>query len=158
MNIGARKGRNVKAHLFIVYGIINSVVNGEEDSVDIQIYDLEKAFDSLWLVDCMNDAFETLDKSNRDDKLVLLYESNKTNLVAINTAFGVTERVNIPQIVQQGGTWGPCLCSNSVDTIGKKLERRGVLSSKSIFKYKNIVEIIPLAMVDDILAISKCAE
>ena len=159
-NIGARKGRNVKDHLFIVYGIINSVVNGSEDSVDIQIYDLEKAFDSLWLVDCMNDAFETLDESQRDDKLVLLYESNKINLVAVNTAFGVTERVNVPQIVQQGGTWGPCLCSNSIDTIGKKLEKRTILNSRksttSTFKYRNTVKIIPLAMVDDILAISKC--
>ena len=151
-NIGARKGRNVKDHLFIVYGIINSVVNGGEDSVDIQIYDIEKAFDSLWLVDCMNDAFETLDKTHRDDKLVLLFESNKRNLVAVNTAFGETKRVNIPKIVQQGGTWGPCLCSNSVDTLGKKLQNRGT----STFKYKKSVKIIPLAMVDDIIAISRC--
>ena len=38
-NIGARKGRNVKDHLFLIYGIINSVVNGNESCVDIQIYD-----------------------------------------------------------------------------------------------------------------------
>ena len=27
-NIGARKGRNIKNHLFFIYGIINSVING----------------------------------------------------------------------------------------------------------------------------------
>ena len=38
-NIGARKKRNIRNHLFILYGIINSVLKGES-CVDIQIYDL----------------------------------------------------------------------------------------------------------------------
>ena len=53
-NIGARKKKNIKNHLFIIYGIINSVLKSESDCVDIQIYDLIKAFDVLWLADCMN--------------------------------------------------------------------------------------------------------
>ena len=73
----------------------------------------------------MLDAYDSLSKENRDEKLALLYESNKENLVAVNTAVGLTDRINIPKIVQQGGTWGPCLCSNSVDTIGKKIRDRG---------------------------------
>ena len=44
-NIGARKGRNIKDHMFIIYGIINSVLKGNEPCIDIQIYDLIKAFD-----------------------------------------------------------------------------------------------------------------
>ena len=151
-NIGARRGRNIKDHLFIIYGIINSVINGHEESVDIQIYDLVKAFDSLWLEDCMNDAYDTLSSHNRDEKVALLYESNKKNLVAVNTSVGLTDRVNIPKIVQQGGTWGPCLCSNSVDTLGKKIRDRG----EATYKYKDTVRVLPLAMVDDINAISKC--
>ena len=151
-NIGARKNRNIKDHLFLIYGIINSVINGGESCIDLQIFDLEKAFDSLWLEDCMNDAFDTLDKSNRDDKVALLYASNKENLVAVNTAVGITKRINIPKIVQQGGTWGPCLCSNSVDTLGKKIRDRGLPT----YLYKGTVRVLPLAMVDDINAISKC--
>ena len=151
-NIGARKGRNVKNHLFIIYGIINSVIKGNEACIDIQIYDLEKAFDALWLEDCMNDAFDSLSVDKRDDKLALLYESNRRNLVAVNTAVGLTERIDMPNIVQQGGTWGPCLCSNSVDTLGKKIRDRGDPS----YLYKNTVRVLPLAMVDDINAISKC--
>ena len=78
-NIGARKGRNVKDHLFLIYGIINSVVNGNESCVNIQIYDLEKAFDALWLEECLNDVYNTLPVCKRDDKIALLYESNKEN-------------------------------------------------------------------------------
>ena len=59
-NIGARKNRNIRDHLFVVYAIMNSVLNGNEGPVDIQIYDVEKCFDALWLNDCMLDQCETL--------------------------------------------------------------------------------------------------
>ena len=59
-NIGARKDRNVKNHLFIIYEIINSVIKGKEPCIDLQIYDLEKAYDALWLEKCMNDVFDSL--------------------------------------------------------------------------------------------------
>ena len=65
----------------------------------------------------MNDILE---KPFRNDKIALLYESNKENLLAVTTAVGMTDHVNVPQIVQKGGTWGPVLCSNTVDTLGKK--------------------------------------
>ena len=125
-NIGGRKKRNIKNHLFMIYGIINSVMNGNEDCVDIQIYDIEKAFDGLWLEDCLNDVYDTVPDSNKNDKLGLLYESNRKNMVAVNTAMGMTERVNISNIVQQGGTWGPILCSNSIDTLGKKCRDQNI--------------------------------
>ena len=152
-NIGGRRKRNVKDHLLIIYGIINEVIKGGEDCVDIQIYDLEKDFDALWLNDCLNDVFDTLPEHERDDKVSLLYESNKVNMVAVKTAGGLTDSVNIP-IVQQGGTWGSMLCSNSIDTLGKKCKSRG----EHIYLYKKTAEVLPLAFVDDLNGISKCGE
>ena len=46
-NIGARKDRNIRNHLFVVYGVINSVLNGSDSCMDIQIYDVVKCFDAL---------------------------------------------------------------------------------------------------------------
>jgi hypothetical protein len=43
-NIGAR--RDIRNHLFVVYGVINSVLNGSGGCMDIQIYDVEKCFDA----------------------------------------------------------------------------------------------------------------
>ena len=57
-NIGARKERNIKNHLFVVYGIIISVLNDGTSCIDIQVYDLIQAFNSLWLEDCMIDIYE----------------------------------------------------------------------------------------------------
>ena len=124
-NIGARKNRNIRDHLFIVYGIINSVLNGTDDPVDIQIYDVEKCFDALWLEDCMLDIYDTLPPEARDDKISLIYKMNQDNFVAVNTACGQTERVNMKNIVMQGGKWGPLKCSNTMDRIGKKCVTRG---------------------------------
>ena len=138
--------------MLIIYGVINSVIRGGEDCVDIQIYDLEKAFDALWLQDCMNDIFDTLPDHKRNDKISLLYESSKVNMVAVKTAAGLTQRINIPSIVQQGGTWGSMLCSNSLDTIGKKCRDRG----EHYYLYKKTARILPLAFVDDLNGISKC--
>ena len=95
-NIGARKDRNVRDHLFVVYAIMNSILNGEDDPIDIQIYDVVKCFDALWLDDCMLDIYETLPPNARDDKVALVYEMNKENYVAIKTAMGLTERVALP--------------------------------------------------------------
>ena len=153
-NIGARKNRNIRDHLFIVNGIINSVLNGESGPIDIQIYDVQKCFDALWLEDCMLDIFETLPADARDDKIALIYEMNKENHVAVKTAVGLTKREMIPRIVMQGGKWGPLKCSNTMDKIGKECKNKG----KNLYTYKGRVKIMPLAMIDDLLGISECGE
>ena len=98
-NIGAQRNKNVRNHLFIVHGIINSVLKGEAKCIDIQIYDLIQAFDALWLQDCMNDLYDSVPKSGRNDKLALLYKANYKNEVAVKMPVGQTENVNLLEIV-----------------------------------------------------------
>ena len=151
-NIGARRGKNIRNHLFVIYAIINSVIQGESGCIDIQIYDLVQAFDVLWLDDCLNDVFDAVTEEKRDDKLALLYDINKENLVAVNTAVGQTERFGVEKIVNQGGTWGSLLCSNHIDTLGRRCSSTG----EFMYTYKNQVEVLPLATVDDLLGIASC--
>ena len=72
--------------------------------------------------------------------------------MAVKTPVGLTDRVNLPSIVMQGGTFGPMQCSNSIDSIGKKCISR----KEHLFTYKNMVNITPLAMVDDLLVVAPC--
>ena len=126
-------------------------MKSESSCVDIQIYDLVKAFDVLWLQDTMNDLYDTLPDRSRDDRLGLLYQLSKDNLVAVNTAVGQTDRVQIQEFTAQGGTWGPILCSNTIDSVGKISEQM-----EQFYLYKNIARIIPLAMIDDLIAVRSC--
>ena len=151
-NIGAMKNKNIRNHLFILYGIINSVLQGEEKCIDIQIYDVEQCFDALWLEDCMLDLYSATPQSQHNDRLALIYKANEENLVAVKTPVGLTNRVNLPTIVMQGGTFGPMQCSNSIDKIGKKCMER----KEHLFTYKKLVKVTPLAMVDDLLAVAPC--
>ena len=73
-------------------------------------------------------------------------------MVAVKTAVGMTDRIDIPNIVQQGGTWGPGLCSNSVDTLGKKCRDQ----DQHIYLYKNTFKVLIFAMCDDLNGVAKC--
>ena len=99
-NIGGRKKRMAQDHLFIIYGIISSVVNDKEEPVDIQLYDIEKVFDKLNLPDTLNELVEDLPEHMKNNKISLLYESNKVTKVAVKTPFGPTERFDVEEVVQ----------------------------------------------------------
>ena len=153
-NIGARKERNIRDHLFILYAIINSVVRGDQECIDIQVYDVQKAFDALWMDECFNDMYDILPHHKRNNKLTLLHRSNQSNLVAVKTPAGLSDRVNMPSIIQQGGIWGSLMCSNTIDSIGRKCQLRG----EHIYLYKNRTEVLPLAFVDDLNGVARCGK
>ena len=99
-----------------------------------------------------NDLYDNLDESERDDKLVMVYLNNKENNIAVNTAFGLSERTEINNILTQGSVWGPLSCSSQVDTIGKESVSRGT----NLYRYKKLVNVMQLAMVDDLLDVKEC--
>ena len=145
--IGARKNKNIRNHIFVLNAIINDAVHTKKN-VDILIYDYRQCFDSLWLEECINDLY---DAGITDDQLALIYEANKRNNVAVKTPYGLTERVNIEKIVLQGEVFGPLQCSVQVDRIAKEC----IEEKKFLFSYKKSVEIPPLSMVDDLACIAE---
>ena len=89
--VGTRKGKSIRNHIFVVNAILNAVKQKESDPIDLQIFDVEKCFDSLWLEQCCNDLWEA---GIIDDKLALMYEGNLKNEVAIQTpGAALTERM-----------------------------------------------------------------
>ena len=42
-NIGARKNRNIRDHLFVINGVTNDILNNKDNknrNIDVQIYDV----------------------------------------------------------------------------------------------------------------------
>ena len=57
--------------------------------MDLELFDVVKCFDKLFLQETINDLNEA---SLDNDKLVLLYKENMRNSVAVKTNNGMTER------------------------------------------------------------------
>ena len=107
-NVGARKRRNIRDHLFVMNGVINDIKNGKGENAHIHVYDIVKCFDKMWLKEVLNDLYDV--KMN-NDQLALLYNLNRTSKVAMKTPCGMTERMEMNELVLQGGVWGPLECS-----------------------------------------------
>ena len=115
-NVGARKNRNIRDNIFVLNAATNSVINGTEDHIDVQIFDLEKCFDALWLQECINDLYDT---GFDNDKLPLLFLENKNANIAVKTSTGKSNRETIHNVVMQGTVWGSLFCTASMDKLGK---------------------------------------
>ena len=150
-NIGARKKRNICDNVFVLNAITNSIVNGQEESIDVKVFDVEKCFDSLWLQECINDLYEN---GLQNDKLPLLFKENTNANIAVKSSSGMSNRRTIHNLVMQGTVWSSLLCTASIDQLGKLLYK----SDKLLYKYKGVVKTPSLGMVDDILAIQKCSD
>ena len=112
---------------------------------------MEKCFDALLAQECINTLYEYgLD----NDKLLLLYEETKDAQIAIKTLIGMTERVNINNLIMQGTVFGSLICTAVMD----KLARIFYNDSKLLYKYKGTVDVPVLGMVDDVLNVASCSE
>ena len=79
-NIGGRKLRNIRDHIFVINGIMNDVMNNKEaEEIDIEIYDVAKCFDKLEYFNTANDFYKA---GVQDDKFIVVANSNKECNVA----------------------------------------------------------------------------
>ena len=92
-NVGGRKFRNIRDNLFVLYATINKAIR-KKKSIDIQFYDLDKCFDSMWAEETMNDIY---DVGVKDDKFALSLMNSKCQ-VKVKTPVGDTERLTLNNI------------------------------------------------------------
>ena len=73
--------------------------------------------------------------------------------VAVKTPWGsLTERITLEKLEMQGTVPAPLKASVQLDTLGKEC----IEKNEGLFKYKQCINITPLIMIDDVLAISNC--
>ena len=148
-NVGSRKRRNVRDNLFVLNAIMNAAKQNKSEPVDIDVYDVHKCFDTMWLAESINDLY---DNGIQNDKLSLIYLSNKCAKFAIKTSSGKTNQISIEQKVMQGRVWGGLMCTTTMDKLCKLVYD----NSSLLYKYRGHVLVPPLEMVDDVVTASKC--
>ena len=55
---GARQNRNIRDNIFVLKAILNSQGKTIEDDLDVQVYNVEKCFDSIWLEEVIYSLYE----------------------------------------------------------------------------------------------------
>ena len=103
-NVGARKGRSCRDNIFVMGAITNSFVNGTSPNIQVQVMDIKKCFDKLWLESCINELYEA---GVRNDLLNLLHIENKDADVAIKVNDNLTSRINVENVIMQGSVCPP---------------------------------------------------
>ena len=146
-NVGGRRGRSIRDHLFIVNGIIHDHVK-TNNPITFQILDYRLCFDSMWFEEVGNDLYSA---GFKDDKLALLMKLNEVNEIALQTPSGLSKRTTVKNIICQGDCWGCLECSLMIDNFGKD----SLKPELEPYKYKNKVPIPLLGMVDDTFLISE---
>ena len=130
---------------------MNEVSRSTNECIDVSSIDISKCYDELMYSETHNDIFDT--KIN-DDKFALIAKLDEEAFVKVKTPMGMSPEFPLKRSIFQGSVLGPIKCSVSIDTFG-----RDTLSAKNsenaLYKYKNIIEVPPLAMMDDIMTISK---
>ena len=148
--IGARKNKSVRNHLFILNSIISDVMSSKnKEPIDINIMDFKQMFDAEELPTVLNAFYEA---GIKDDLFAMINEANKEVKFSVKTPEGLTDSRTIHNKIMQGDVLSPLMSSNMVD---KNIGKIAVIAGKTCM-YKKKVEIPPLMMQDDTLSISAC--
>ena len=150
-NVGARKERSVRDNMFVISAVTNSVLNGISRPIQVEVMDVIKCYDKLWLEACINSLYEA---GLNNDHLNLLYLENKTANIAVKINNKVSRRIPVKRVVMQGSVWGGLKCTTQMDTLNKYMKAKEELT----YKYRGdpTIPIGVLGMVDDTLAIAEC--
>ena len=148
-NIGGRKNKSCIYHIWVLNGIIHDQLSSiKNPPIVIQQYDYIQMFDGMKLDEALSDLYSS---GIEDDTVHLLYEANKKVEVQVKTPFGLTEEVELEEVVLQGEVWGPTLASNQVDTLGKEMLEE---DASFMFRYKGYIPVPILGMVDVVIGVT----
>ena len=147
-NIGARKEKSPRDHLFVLHSVMDETLKGKESCIDLVFYDLAQAYDSLWVDHTLLDLYENNVNSNL---LNLLHELSKKTTISIKTPVGISDKREIDETIMQGEMVSSILCTTTVDKISKDCPLEHL-------KYRKKVEIPELGFVDDLCDVNKCGK
>ena len=89
--MGAWTAGNIRDNIFVLNAILNSKQGTSQEDINIQVYDMEQPFDSLWLHKVILSLYQA---GLKKDKLPLLSLENINTQVAIKTQEDIRHKTN----------------------------------------------------------------
>ena len=84
----------------------------------------------------------------------LIYLFNQAVNIALKTTSGITDSFNIEEMIMQGTVWAGLVCISTMEKLCKTI----IKDKEMLFKFRGIVEVPPLEMVDDVVTANPCGE
>jgi hypothetical protein len=72
-------------------------------------------------------------------------------IVKVKTPSGETEMFELQKLIIQGGVFSPIKCTVQIDTLGRDC----IKYNEGLYKYKNTINVPPLSLIDDVVAVTK---
>ena len=106
-NIGGRKGKSSRDHLFMLYSIMSDIKhNKKSQCLDLVWYDIKSCFDGLWGTKTYHDLYINGVQNN---SLNLIHKINQKASIAIKTPVGTTETCEVKDKIMQGENFSSIL-------------------------------------------------
>ena len=138
-------------NMFVINAIINFLTKSNCPPIQVQVVDIEKCFDKMWLQSTINAIYEA---GIDHDQLNLLYIENKNANITVKINNKLSGRTSVRDVIMQGSVWGSLKCTTLMDQLNKT-----AMSDKSLkYLYKGdpSIPIGILGMVDGTLSVSEC--
>ena len=146
-NIGGRKGKSARDHLFVLFSIISEIrKNKNSKCIDLVWYDLASCFDGLWGSKTYLDLYSN---GVQDNSLNLIQKINENASIAIKTPVGISSKSEVKNKILQGENFSSILCTSTLDVMSKECPIEP-------YKYKNSVNIPNMGFLDDIMNVTYC--
>ena len=86
-----------------------------------------------------------------NDKFAILSKLDERAIVKVKTPCGETDMFELQKLIIQGGVFSPIKCTVQIDTLGRDCLKY----NEGLYKYKNTVNVPPLTLIDDVVAVTK---
>ena len=126
--------------------------SGQANSINFIGVDIIKCYDEMGFSETQNDIY---DAGINSRKFALLNKLDEECLIKIKTPVGMTSEFKLFNLILQGSVLGPIKCSVQQDSLGREVLSE-VSENYSPYKYRDMIDIPPLSMMDDTLSVSEC--
>ena len=121
-------------NMFVINAIINFLTKSNCPPIQVQVVDIEKCFDKMWLQSTINAIYEA---GIDHDQLNLLYIENKNANIKVKINNKLSGRISVRDVIMQGSVWGSLKCTTLMDQLNKT-----AMSDKSLqYLYKGDLSI-----------------
>ena len=150
LSFGARKSKSSLNNVFVINAVVNEVKkDSSRKPINVTSVDYIQMFDCLQLKKAM---ISLINGGLENEDAILIYNANREVDMTVKNFDNISSSRKIVDAVLQGDTMAPIIASVDMDDIAKDWM---VIAGENVFKYRGVVPVSSLGLMDDLLLLSE---